>query len=169
MPLKIDFKGGEKLVINGAVLENVGPNAKLLVHNRANILREKEILKQEECVTPASRVYFALQCAYIFPNNAASHLEQCEQFLDQYVQACPSAAPIADEIRQNVEAGELYRGLKNSRRLVIHEMETLNQFNAAMAGLMEEEGVDPEAHGDGDIDGEKLERELTDTGASRSS
>lgn len=166
MPLKIDFKCGEKLVINGAVLENVGPNAKLLVHNRANILREKEILKQEECVTPASRVYFALQCAYIFPNNAAHYLELVEQFLSQYVQACPSAKPIADDIRANIEAGELYRGLKSSRRLVTHEIETLNQFNEAMARMLEEEEPDLD---DETPDGDELEQELTDTGSGRTS
>ena len=30
MPLKLDIKSGEKMMINGAVLENVGPNAKIL-------------------------------------------------------------------------------------------------------------------------------------------
>lgn len=161
MPLKIDFKCGEKLVINGAVLENVGPNAKLLVHNRANILREKEILKQEECSTPASRVYFALQCAYIFPSNAEHYLELFEQFLTQYVQACPSASSIADEIRGHVQAGEIYRGLKGSRRLVTHEIETMNHFNEAMARMLEED----EGAGDDDAgDGNKLEQELTDAG-----
>ena len=41
MPLKLDLKTGEKMVVNGAVLENVGPSAKILVHNMASILREK--------------------------------------------------------------------------------------------------------------------------------
>lgn len=163
MPLKIDFKCGEKLVINGAVLENVGPNAKLLVHNRANILREKEILKQEECATPASRVYFALQCAYIFPNNAEHYLGTFEEFLNQYVQACPSAASIADEIRAHVEAGEIYRALKSSRRLVTHEVETMNQFNEAMARVIEAD-EDDAAAGDDDA-GDELEQEMTDAGS----
>lgn len=166
MPLKIDFKCGEKLVINGAVLENVGPNGKLLVHNRANILREKEILKQEECVTPAARVYFALQCAYIFPNNAAHHLKLFEQFLSQYVHACPSAKTIADEISGNVAAGEIYRGLKASRRLVAHEIETLNQFNEAMARMLDEsdEAFDEQ---DDERHGNELEQELTDPESGR--
>ncbi len=67
MPLKIDFKSGDKMVINGAVVENVGPNTKLLVHNESAILREKEILSVADSTTPASRVYFSLQCSYIFP------------------------------------------------------------------------------------------------------
>ena len=68
MPLKLDLKAGEKMVINGAVLENVGPNAKILVHNQAMILREKEVLTEDICATPASRIYLALQCAYMFPD-----------------------------------------------------------------------------------------------------
>ena len=43
-----DFKNGEKMIINAVVIENVGPTAKLLIRNRANILREKEILSEEE-------------------------------------------------------------------------------------------------------------------------
>ena len=66
MPLKLDLKCGEKMIVNGAVLENVGPNAKILIHNLATVLREKEILTQEDAATPASRVYFSLQCAYMF-------------------------------------------------------------------------------------------------------
>ena len=41
MPLKLDFKAGDKMIINGTVIENVGPNAKLLIHNEASILREQ--------------------------------------------------------------------------------------------------------------------------------
>ena len=76
MPLKLDFKAGEKLVINGAVVENVGGNAKLLVHNESAIIREKEILTQAETNTPAARVYFALQCAYMFPRHEEGDEEE---------------------------------------------------------------------------------------------
>ncbi len=52
MPLKLDLKCGEKMIVNGAVLENVGPNAKILIHNLATVLREKEILTQDDAATP---------------------------------------------------------------------------------------------------------------------
>lgn len=147
MPLKIDFKAGEKMVINGAVLENIGPNAKIIVHNQAAILREKEVLKVDDCATPASRVYFALQCAYMFPDKEAEYLQSFNKYLGDYVQACPSAADIADSVRALVEQQALYKGLRESRKLIAHEVSTLDSFHEGMARISEladEDDVDIE-------------------------
>lgn len=136
MPLKLDLKTGEKLVVNGAVLENVGPNAKVLVHNRASILREKEILATEECATPASRVYFSLQCAYMFPSRQDYYLELFHQYLADYLKACPSAAEIGEAINTAVAKRDLYRGLRETRRLIHHEMNTLAQLPTGIEKIL---------------------------------
>ncbi|MBT7137243.1 MAG: flagellum biosynthesis protein FlbT [Rhodospirillaceae bacterium] len=135
MPLKLDFKSGEKMVINGAVVENIGPNAKILVHNIAAILRDKEVLTEKDCVTPAARVYFALQCAYVFPEKHDHYIKLFDKYLTDFVGACPSAADIAEEIRANVTSEDLYKGLKGVRRLIAYEAETLNSFHEGMAKL----------------------------------
>ena len=128
MPLKLDFKAGEKLVINGAVVENVGGNAKLLVHNESAIIREKEILSQTESNTPAARVYFALQCAYMFPRHEEEYVKTFNGFLDDYVAAAPSAQDIGDEIRGFVEDAKLYRALKATQKLIRHEADTFGDL-----------------------------------------
>jgi flagellar protein FlbT len=153
MPLKLDLKVGEKMIVNGAVLENVGQNAKLLVRNMAAVLREKEILTQDDAVTPASRVYFALQCAYIFPQSRAGHLKHVDQFLGDYQDACPSAADIVETIRGHVADGEYYRGMKAARKLIAHELETLSEFRSEMDKLDEiadGHDEDDDAFDDGD-------------------
>ena len=121
MPLKIDFKSGDKMVINGAVVENVGPNTKLLVHNESAILREKEILSVADSTTPASRVYFSLQCSYIFPQKRDEYLKVFRKFLTEYVEACPSAHSIAQEIEAEVNQGRVYKALKKTQKLIAHE------------------------------------------------
>lgn len=121
MPLKIDFKSGDKMVINGAVVENVGPNTKLLVHNESAILREKEILSVADSTTPASRVYFSLQCSYIFPQKRDDYVKVFRKFLSEYVQACPSSASIAQEIEAEVNQGHVYKALKKTQKLIAHE------------------------------------------------
>ena len=128
MPLKLDFKAGEKLVINGAVMENVGGNAKLLIHNESAIIREKEILSQGESNTPAARVYFALQCAYMFPRHEDEYLETFNEFLNDYVTAAPSAKDIADEIAKFVSEAKLYRALKATQKLIRHEADTFSEL-----------------------------------------
>ena len=123
MPLKIDYKSGDKLVINGAVIENVGPNTKVLIHNESAVLREKEILSVADTTTPASRVYFALQCSYIFPPKKEEYLQVFHKFLDEYVQACPSAVEIARAIEAEIKADRIYQALKQTHKLIAHERE----------------------------------------------
>lgn len=137
MPLKLDLKCGEKMIVNGAVLENVGPNAKILIHNLATVLREKEILTQEDAATPASRVYFSLQCAYMFDDAREEHLKNFKQYLRDYLEACPSAKEIADVIQDHIEKENFYKGLKSSRNLIAHEVRTLDEFNSGMSKLSE--------------------------------
>lgn len=138
MPLSIDFKSGDKIIINGAVIENLGSNSKISVHNQAAILRGKEILSAEDSTTPASRIYFALQCAYIFPQKEEEYIAAYRGLLDDYVTACPSAEPIAEEIRGLVDAGQLYRGLKTAQKLIGHEGEVLHSLVDELVEVEEE-------------------------------
>ena len=125
MPLKLSLGRGEKFIINGAVIRNDGEAASLVFENQAHILRQKDILTAETAATPAARVYLALQCAYLFPERQAAHLKDFTSLLDEFVEAAPSAGPIAGEVRVKALAGELYHGLKACRRLIDYESELL--------------------------------------------
>ncbi len=138
MPLKLDFKSGDKLVINGAVLENIGANAKILVHNESAILREKEILSVADTSTPASRVYFALQCAYMFPHKKGEYLGLFADFLKEFVNACPSTRPIADEIEKLVAEDKIYKALKQTQKLVAHQAKVLKSLESGIEKVADE-------------------------------
>lgn len=129
VPLKLDLKTGVRLVINGAVIENVGSNTKLLVHNQSSIMRENEILPEDKSATPASRVYFALQCAYMFPNETEKYLENFDQLLNDYTEALPSATEIATKIQAAVDKGKLYNALKLTQELIRHEEKIIGDMN----------------------------------------
>lgn len=131
MPLIIDLKPGEKIIINGAVLENAGANTKIRIHNESNILRQREILSDTEKTTPASRVYLCLQNAYIFPELRERYVELFHNCLRDYVQACPSALPLADEILAEAAAGHYYKALKEARKLLSHESMIMDSIKAA--------------------------------------
>ena len=155
MPLKIEIKSGDKLVVNGAVMENVGSNATLLFLNEAAIIREKEILSQSETSTPASRVYFALQCAYMFPEKKGDYLEAFEELLDDYVKACPSAQPIGEKIKEKVNKGNLYQAMRAVHELVLHECEVFDQMNLDIESKLHEmvqpedqKALEPPSEGD---------------------
>jgi len=53
MPLTINLKPKERLIVNGVVIENSAAPAKILIHNTASLLREKDILTEEQASSPA--------------------------------------------------------------------------------------------------------------------
>ena len=133
MPLLIELKSGDKIFINGAVIENGGPNTRLVLHNKATIMREKEVLNEDSAVTPAARVYHSLQCAYLFEADKDKYLQAYDKFLDDYLEACPSAFEIGNKVRGHVSEGRIYKGLKEAQALILHEQETLKNCELAVA------------------------------------
>lgn len=126
MALVIHMKKEQRIIINGAVLENVsGRTVSIAVKNEAAILRSEDVLTADDAVTPARRIYFALQCAYLFPESKHGHLRDFQQLLASYLQAAPSAGEIGAGIFGAAEAGSFYWALKQARRLIEHESEIL--------------------------------------------
>lgn len=126
MPLKLSLRRNEKVIINGVVIENIGDAATVLIHNRGQLLRSKDILTLEDAVTPAARAYYSLQCLYLFPEKADVYRPAAEQFLTDFVAAVSTSAPIVAEIQANVDKGDIYQALRAARRLIDHEREVLS-------------------------------------------
>lgn len=126
MPLTINLKPHERLILNGVVIENSGPAAKILVHNNAALMREKDILTEEQATTPARRIYFSIQCQYLFPGKSDVFLPIIDKFLREFEQAAPSTAALIAEIRQFVSDAQFYRALKSAKQLITREQEILD-------------------------------------------
>lgn len=134
MALKVQIKPGQKLVINGAVLENASARVvSLLVHNQVSILRQQDILTHEEAITPATRVYYALQCVYLFPEDRERHLMLFKDFLTSFTEAVPSSWGIAEEIFALVGDEDYFKALKVARRLITHEGDILRHVEQRLA------------------------------------
>ncbi len=125
MPLKLSLSKGEKLVVNGAVIKNDGGDASLVFENQAHILRQKDILTASDANTPASRAYLSLQCAYMFPDNAESHLTDFRALIADFAAAVPSAISLIERLLDLADKAELYNGLKTCRELIDYETEIL--------------------------------------------
>lgn len=126
MPLAINLKPNERLIVNGVVVQNSGAAAKLLIHNNASVLREKDIITEPDATTPARRIYFAIQCRYLFPAKDAAYLPLIYQFIQEFESAAPSTLALTREIRAHVDAGALYQALKSAKQLIAREQEILN-------------------------------------------
>jgi len=139
MPLTINLKPHERLIVNGVVIENSGPAARILVHNNAALLREKDIITEENANTPARRVYFSIQCGYLFPGKSEVFLPIIDKFLTEFERAAPSTAALVAEIRGHVAEAQFYRALKSAKQLITREQEILD--DVSREGLPEDPGT----------------------------
>jgi flagellar biosynthesis repressor protein FlbT len=121
MPLTINLKPREKLILNGVVIENSGPMAKILIHTNAALLREKDMIPEEKATTPARRIYFAIQCQYLFSGKAELFFAAIEQQLRDYAQARPESRDTLNEIRRLLDENQFYRALKSAKQLILRD------------------------------------------------
>ena len=128
MPLAINLRPNERLIVNGVVIQNSTSAAKLLIHNAAAVLREKDIITEEGANTPARRIYFAIQCKYLFPGKEPTYLPLIYQFIEEFEAAAPSTVALTREVRRHVDEGALYQALKAAKQLITREQEILNGF-----------------------------------------
>jgi len=133
MPLTINLKPRERLIVNGVVIENSGQLAKILIHNNAALLREKDIITEEQATTSARRIYCAIRCELLFPRKDDLFLPIIYRFLTEFGEAAPSTVNLVQEIRGFVETGQHYRALKSAKQLIAREQEILN--DVASEGL----------------------------------
>jgi flagellar protein FlbT len=118
MPLTINLKPREKLILNGVVIENSGPMAKILIHTNAALLREKDMIAEEKATTPARRIYFAIQCQYLFAGKADLFFAAIERQLTDYVQSRPDSRATIEELRRHLDENQFYRALKSAKLLI---------------------------------------------------
>jgi flagellar biosynthesis repressor protein FlbT len=122
MPLSIPLPAGAKIIINGAVIENSGSaNITLTVHNKANILRDKDVVTPSEADTPAKEIYHAVQNAYLFESNRDEWLGLSATLMAQFQLARPDAAPVIQHIQELIRDDKLYNALRACRRLIAFE------------------------------------------------
>jgi flagellar biosynthesis regulator FlbT len=122
MPLSIPLPAGAKVIINGAVIENSGSaNISLTVHNKANILRDKDVLTQVEANTPAKEIYHSVQNAYLFEANRNEWLAVAAVLMERFEGLVPGARDILTHVRELIIEDKLYNALRASRRLIALE------------------------------------------------
>lgn len=124
MPLKIELKPHERIVIGKVVIRNSETRARFFVEGNAPILREKDIITEETADTLAKKIYLAVELMYLADNITQYH-EAYFEMVHQFLEAAPSALPIIAQMNNQILIGELYKGLKTARRLIQYEAELM--------------------------------------------
>ncbi|WP_208353689.1 flagellar biosynthesis repressor FlbT [Pseudaestuariivita rosea] len=122
--LVLKLSPGERVLINGAVIENGDRRSKLsVVTPNANILRLRDAIHPEEAKTPVRRVCYIAQLVLsgdVDPSEARTQLlngiEQLSQVMTDY-----DSNNKLDHATQAVLAGQYYQCLKALRGLLPRE------------------------------------------------
>jgi len=124
MALVIDLKPGEKILIGNAVITNDSQRTRLHIAGEAPIIREKDVLKEDDADTPCKRVYFLIQCMYLSDKPQDYH-EKYFTMVTEVQHASPSSSIFFMQINDEIINGMYYKALKLGKELIEHERELL--------------------------------------------
>ena len=125
MALKVELKPGERIILGECVITNDGQRTRLLIEGQMPILREKDILTPELADTPAKRIYLAVQLMYT-SRDPRPHHEVYFALVRDILDAAPSTWPYIEAINNLILTGEMYKALKQARKLIAYEQELLS-------------------------------------------
>lgn len=149
MALVIHIKKDQQIILNGAVVENAsGKTISLVLKNEAAVLRSEDILAPDDAVTPAGRVYYALQCVYLFPERRGAHLRTFNDLAGSFLRAAPSARSIVAAILAAVENEQYYAALKKAQELIKHEGKVLSHAQHQLDKELHVDAATGESEGD---------------------
>jgi flagellar biosynthesis repressor protein FlbT len=124
MALKVELKPGERVIIGDCVVTNHDQRTRLLIEGSSPILREKDIMTAEAANSPAKRIYLAVQMMYTSRDPLAHH-EVYFVLMRDILQAAPSTWRYIELINNHILTGELYKALKEAKKLITYEQELI--------------------------------------------
>jgi len=68
----------------------------------------------------------------MFPHKTDEYLGLFADYLADFVAACPSTKPIADEIEGFVKEGKIYKALKHTQKLIAHQADVLKSLESGI-------------------------------------
>ena len=125
--LVLELRQGDLMVVNGAPIR-FRNRARIELAAKARFLFGKQIMAPEAATTPARRIYFALQTAYIGnEEERPGGLVAARALIAEFQEATTSATArdMLAEALSLAEADDCYQALKLTRRVMRHEEEVL--------------------------------------------
>jgi flagellar protein FlbT len=119
--LKISLKPDEKIFIGGAVVQNGSSFVELSILNDIPLLREKDILSEQESDTTCKRIYLCVQLMYMDTANIHTYQQNYRILIDEVLKAAPSTVGLLAEINNDLACGRYYQALKSARKLMEYE------------------------------------------------
>lgn len=125
MPLKLTLRPNEKVLIGSAVIANGAAKAEIVVLNRVPVLRQKDILSEDDADTPAKQLYVAILHMYVEPAEERRYHKLYIHLLRQLIEMTIDVKllDLMVEVARKIVDGDHYRALKLCRKLIQYESE----------------------------------------------
>jgi len=127
--LVLELRQGDVMIVNGAPIR-FRTKSRIELTAKARFLFGKQIMPPDQADTPARRIYFALQTAYIGDEAERPHgLATARELIKAFKGATTStlAREILDDALAAAEADDCYLALKLTRRIISHEDSVLKR------------------------------------------
>jgi flagellar biosynthesis repressor protein FlbT len=121
--LVLELRQGEVMIVNGAPIR-FRTRSRIELTAKARFLFGKQIMPPDQVTSPARRIYFALQSAYIGQGTEReTGLESARHFIAEFQAATTSdlVRQILDQALLAAEEDDCYQALKLVRRIIQHE------------------------------------------------
>lgn len=121
--LVLELRQGDVMILNGAPIR-FRTKSKIELTAKARFMFGKQILRAEDADTPARRIYFAFQTAYIGTTaEREAAIVRVRDLIDDFKLATTSALAreILDRALSFAEMDDCYEALKLTRRIIQHE------------------------------------------------
>lgn len=126
MPLKLTLKPGERVIVGGAVLTNGPTTSHLLVENRVPLLRQNDILTEEQATTPCRKIYLVIQLMYIGEGLTSELAQIYWDLVREVLAAAPSTNELISQISTYIVDLSFYPALKVAKKLISYEEELIH-------------------------------------------
>lgn len=130
MALKVELKPGERFILGDSVITNDDQRTRLFIEGDAPILREKDILRLDDADTPCKKIYLMVQMMYLAPDPTPHH-DLYFSLVKDVLEAAPSTADMIDDINNKILTGDMYKALKQTRKLIEYERELMGNVKSA--------------------------------------
>ena len=124
MPLRVELKPGERIIIGQSVITNSDTRTAFLIDGDAPILREKDILTSDTANTPVKRIYLCVQMMYL-ENDIPGYQDLYLGFMKELMEAVPSFREQLETVSNLILSGALYKALRELRILMKREDDLL--------------------------------------------
>lgn len=138
--LVLELRQGDMMIVNGAPIR-FRNRARIELTAKARFLFGKQLMTPDMANTPARRIYFALQTAYIGDHDERrAGLDLARELIDEFSEATTSdmVRDLLDRALKAAEVDQCYQALKLARRVMRHEEVVLGLTPVSAVSITED-------------------------------